>query len=161
MCCDTVAKLLHEWSQPERSPGQRWRLPWGTTVIVDEASMLGTPSLDHLIELAAANAWRLALIGDPRQLQAVGRGGMFAELCATGRTIEIERVHRFEQPWEAHASLLLRQGDPRALDLYKQHGRIRAGTSTSTSTTSPTDGSSITPTAKRPRSWPPPISRSI
>lgn len=90
--------------------------------------MLGTPSLHRLTELATLNDWRLALIGDPRQLQAVGRGGMFAELCATGRTIELERVHRFDQPWEAHASLLLRQGDPRALDLYEQHGRIRAGT---------------------------------
>ena len=128
MRCDTVAKLLHEWSQPDRAPDTEWRLPGGTTVVVDEASMLGTPSLHRLIELATVNDWRLALIGDPRQLQAVGRGGMFGELCNTGRTIELERVHRFEQPWEAHASLLLRQGDPRALDLYEQHGRIRAGT---------------------------------
>jgi len=128
MRCDTVAKLLHEWGQPDRPAGNEWRLPRGTTLIVDEASMLGTPSLHHLTELATLNDWRLALIGDPRQLQAVGRGGMFAELCNTGRTIELARVHRFEEPWEAHASLLLRQGDPRALDLYEQHGRIRAGT---------------------------------
>ena len=128
MRCDTVAKLLYEWSQPDRPPDNEWRLPRATTLIVDEASMLGTPSLHRLTELAGQNGWRLALIGDPRQLQAVGRGGMFAELCNTGRTIELERVHRFVEPWEAHASLLLRQGDPRALDLYEQHGRIRAGT---------------------------------
>ena len=128
MRCDTVAKLLYEWSQPDRPPDNEWRLPRGTTLIIDEASMLGTPSLHHLTELAGQNGWRLALIGDPRQLQAVGRGGMFAELCNTGRTIELENVHRFAEPWEAHASLLLRQGDPRALDLYEQHGRIRAGT---------------------------------
>ena len=125
---DTVAKLVHEWTRPDRPPDNQWRLPTGTTLIVDEASMLGTPSLHHLIELATVNDWRLALIGDPRQLQAVGRGGMFSELCNTGRTIELERVHRFEQPWEAQASLLLRQGDQRALDLYELHGRIRAGT---------------------------------
>ena len=128
MRCDTVAKLLHEWSQPDRPPEWLWRLAPGTTVVVDEASMLGTPHLHRLTELATLNDWRLALIGDPRQLQAVGRGGMFSELCNTGRTIELERVLRFEQPWEAQASLLLRQGDPRALDLYEQHGRIRAGT---------------------------------
>ena len=68
------------------------------------------------------------LVGDPRQLQAVGRGGMFNELCQRARTIELEHVHRFEQPWEAAASLLLRHGDPRALDIYQAHGRIRAGT---------------------------------
>ena len=53
---------------------------------------------------------------------------MFTELCATGRTIELEHVHRFHQPWEAEASLLLRHGNPRALDLYQEHHRIRAGT---------------------------------
>lgn len=128
MRCDTVAKLLHEWTQPDRPPDPEWWLPHGTTLVVDEVSMLGTPNLHRLTELATLNDWRLALIGDPRQLQAVGRGGMFAELCNTGRTIELERVHRFEQPWEAQASLLLRQGNPRAIDLYEQHGRIRAGT---------------------------------
>lgn len=128
MPCDTVAKLVHEWTRPDRPPEDPWRLPRGTTLIVDEASMLGTPSLHQLVELATANDWRLALIGDPRQLQAVGRGGMFTELCNTRRAIELERVHRFQQPWEAATSLLLRQGDPRALDLYEKHGRIRVGT---------------------------------
>lgn len=47
MRCDTVAKLLHEWGQPDRSPDHEWRLARGTTLIVDEASMLGTPSLHH------------------------------------------------------------------------------------------------------------------
>ena len=128
MHCDTVAKLLHEWTRPDRPADDQWRLRRGTTLVVDEASMLGTPSLHQLIELATVNDWRLALIGDPRQLQAVGRGGMFAELCNTGRRIELERVHRFQQLWEAQASLLLHHGDPRALDIYEQHGRIRAGT---------------------------------
>jgi conjugative relaxase-like TrwC/TraI family protein len=128
MPSDTVAKLLHEWSLPERPPDPEWRLPAGTTLIVDEAGMLGTPNLHRLTQLATTNDWRLALIGDPRQLQAVGRGGIFSELCNTGRTIELERVHRFEHAWEAQASLMLRHGDPRALDLYEQHARIRAGT---------------------------------
>ena len=39
--------------------------------------------------------WRLVLVGDPHQLQAVGRGGLFHELCATGRTHELQRIHRF------------------------------------------------------------------
>jgi hypothetical protein len=90
--------------------------------------MIGTPHLHRLTELAANNHWRLALVGDPRQLQAFGRGGMFTELCNTTRTVELEHVHRFTDPWEAEASLLLRQGDARALDLYEAHGRIRAGT---------------------------------
>ena len=57
----------------------------------------------------------MALIGDPHQLHAVARGGMFAELCATGRTIELDTIHRFHNQWEAAASLKLRHGDPTGL----------------------------------------------
>ena len=90
--------------------------------------MLSTPALHQVVTLAAANLWRLALIGDPRQLQGVGRGGLLAELCANGRVDQLERLHRFKHPWEAAASLLLRSGDPRAFDAYEAHGRIIAGT---------------------------------
>ena len=40
----------------------------------------------------------------------------------------LELIHRFTQPWEAAASLMLRAGEPRALDVYEAHGRIIAGT---------------------------------
>ena len=43
---------------------------------------------------------------------------MFAELCATGRTIELDTIHRFRNDWEAAASLQLRHGDPAGLDAY-------------------------------------------
>jgi hypothetical protein len=124
---DTVAKLLHEWDRPDRAPWERYRLPVGTTLIVDEAGMLGTSSLYRLVELADRQGWRVALVGDPRQLQAVGRGGLFAELCATGRVHELARLHRFHETWEAAASLQLRTGNPAALDAYQANGRIVAG----------------------------------
>ena len=101
------------------SPTTATGSPSATTVVVDEASMLGTSSLHQLIRLAEHLDWRLVLVGDPRQLQAVGRGGMFAELCATSRTHELVRIHRFTQPWEAAASLQLRAGEPDALDALR------------------------------------------
>lgn len=125
---DTLAKLLHEWQRTDRPPLDRYRLPAGSTVIVDEAGMVGTASLAALTRLAGEHDWRLALVGDHRQLQAVGRGGMFHELCATGRVHELARIHRFTEDWEAAASLQLRRGDPRALDAYLAHERILAGT---------------------------------
>ena len=88
MHTDTVAKLLHEWARPD-GPGPQWRLPSGTTVIVDEAGMLSTPNLHQLTQLATSEQWRLVLVGDHRQLQAVGRGGLFAEICAT---VQSDRV---------------------------------------------------------------------
>lgn len=126
MHTDTVAKLVHEWARPE-GPGPQWRLPSGTTLIVDEAGMLSTPNLHQLTRLAASERWRLVLVGDHRQLQAVGRGGLFGEICATSRVVELERVHRFSHDWEAAASLRLRHGDLRALGTYEVHGRIVPG----------------------------------
>ncbi len=125
---DTVAKLLHEHQRTDRPPLPEYQLPAGATLIVDEAGMLSTPALHQVVTLAGRNGWRLALVGDPRQLQGVGRGGLFAELCANGRVDELERLHRFTHAWEAAASLQLRRGDPAALDAYEAHGRIVAGT---------------------------------
>jgi conjugative relaxase-like TrwC/TraI family protein len=126
MASDTVAKLVHEWTRADRPPEPVWRLPAGTTLIVDEAGMLATGDFHTLTELADHERWRLVLVGDPRQLQAVGRGGMFAELCATARSAELGTVHRFRHEWEAAASLKLRYGDPEALAAYVAHDRIVA-----------------------------------
>jgi conjugative relaxase-like TrwC/TraI family protein len=123
---DTVAKLLHEWRH--RQPAGAYRLPAGTTLVLDEAGMTGTGALDQLVTLAASQRWRLVLVGDPRQLQPVGRGGMFDELCRTGRSYELATIHRFRQRWEQAASLKLRAGNPEALDAYIDHGRVTGGT---------------------------------
>ena len=127
MTADTVAKLLYEWTRPDRPPRDRYRLAAGTTVLRRRGEHVGTSSLARLVDLTEAQGWRLVLVGDPRQLQAVGRGGMFAELCTTSRVHELARLHRFTHPWEAAASLRLRAGDPGVLDVYESHGRITAG----------------------------------
>jgi len=123
---DTAAKLLHEWTRSDRPSEPRWRLGPGTTVVVDEAGMLATGDLHQLTQLADRHHWRLVLVGDPHQLQAVTRGGMFGELCATGRTVELDTIHRFRNQWEAAASLKLRHGDPAGLAAYLAHDRIIA-----------------------------------
>jgi conjugative relaxase-like TrwC/TraI family protein len=125
---DTVAKLLHERGRADRPPFEDYRWPLGTTVIIDEAGMTGTSSLYQLVHLAEHERWRLVLVGDPRQLQAVGRGGLFDELCASSRVHELIGIHRFIEPWEADASRQLRAGEPDAFDAYEAHGRIVAGT---------------------------------
>ena len=122
---DTLAKLLHEWERTDRGPAE-YNLPPGSTVIVDESGMVGTSDLHRLVTLASREDWRLVLIGDHHQLQAVGRGGMFHELCRTGRALELDLIHRFHAPWEAAASLQLRHGDPRGVDAYVEHGRVAA-----------------------------------
>jgi conjugative relaxase-like TrwC/TraI family protein len=122
---DTLAKLLYEWRNGPPDTG--WRLPPGSTVVVDEVGMVGTSSLAAVFDLAATQGWRLVLVGDPDQLQAVGRGGMFTELCTTGRTHELTTLHRFHHQWEQAASLGLRAGNPQAIDAYADHDRVATG----------------------------------
>jgi hypothetical protein len=49
------------------------------------------------------------------------------ELCDRGRSHQLERIHRFDNGWEATASLQLRRGDPAGWDAYLNRGRILAG----------------------------------
>ena len=143
MIADTVAKLLYELDRPD-SDDSWWDAGPGMTVIVDEAGMLNTSDLSRLVTHAEQRQWRLALVGDPHQLQAVGRGGMFLELCDTGRTVELEHLHRFTNRWEAAASLELRHGEPvRTRRVRGARPDLGPGRSLSISTRSPTFGCSV------------------
>jgi conjugative relaxase-like TrwC/TraI family protein len=126
---DTVDKLLIE-HRLARPPDHRYDLPAGTTVIVDEAGMIPTAKLAELADLADRREWRIALVGDPMQFTAVGRGGMFGLLADTFGAIELDSVHRFTNTCERHASLQLRQGDIDVLEIYDSHDRLHGGTAT-------------------------------
>ena len=123
---DTIDKLLAEHRTGRPHP--TFDLPPGATVIVDEAGMLATPKLAELAHLAEQKRWRVALVGDPMQFSAVGRGGMFGMLVDTHGAIELDRVHRFTNDWERAASLQLRRGDPTVADTYERQGRLHGGT---------------------------------
>jgi len=97
-------------------------------VIVDEAGMLSTTKLAELADLADMKGWQIALVGDPLQFSAVGRGGMFGLLVDTFGAIELDRVHRFDNDWEREASLRLRRGDVTVAEVYEQHRRLHSGT---------------------------------
>jgi conjugative relaxase-like TrwC/TraI family protein len=124
MWSDTIDKLLLDHRTGRHDP-----FPSGTTVVVDEAGMLATPKLRELLDLADDHNWRVVLVGDPLQLSAVGRGGMFRLLCETHPTVQLEHVHRFAKRWERDASLALRAGQSEALAAYDTHGRLQGGPS--------------------------------
>ncbi len=123
---DTLDKLLIEY-RLARSPERRFDLPTGATVIMDEAAMVPTARLAELAELAERQGWRVALVGDPLQFSAVGRGGMFSHLVEVCGAIELDRVQRFANDWERDASLRLRRGDAGAVEVYDQNGRLHGG----------------------------------
>ena len=105
----------------------KWRLQSGQLLIVDEASLAGTLELDHLVTQAQAAGAKVLLVGDQQQLSAVQAGGAFGLLARRTQTAELTGLWRFQNRWEAHATRLLRHGDPAALEAYRLHDRLHSG----------------------------------
>jgi len=99
----------------------------GGSLLIDEAGMLGTGDLERVLRIAGQRDLRVVMVGDGRQLFAVGRGGMFDQAREVLPCVEFGQVYRFHEHWERPASLGLRAGRPEALTAYAEHGRIRAG----------------------------------
>ncbi|MEE8735844.1 MULTISPECIES: MobF family relaxase [Bifidobacterium] len=100
----------------------------GQLVILDEASLAGTGSLDRITAVAQQTGAKVLLVGDWSQLQSVDAGGAFAMLVNERHDApELTDVHRFTQPWEKTSSLDLRHGRTRAIDTLIDHGRVHGG----------------------------------
>lgn len=119
---ENTAKWLHENRQG------RATVRAGQLVIIDEASLAGTFTLDHICTLAVRAGAKVLLVGDWAQLQSVDAGGSFRMLVEDrADPPELADVHRFEHAWEKEASLDLRNGRLQALDAYGSHDRIVGG----------------------------------
>ncbi|MFX4288293.1 MobF family relaxase [Zafaria sp. Z1313] len=100
----------------------------GQLVIVDEASLAGTISLDHITDAAARAGAKVLLVGDYAQLQSVDAGGAFNLLVSDRDDApELVDIHRFTNEWEKTASLSLRHGRTDIIDTYLDHQRIHDG----------------------------------
>jgi len=100
----------------------------GQLVIVDEASLAGTFTLDRIASLAADAGAKVLLVGDWAQLGAIEAGGAFDMLVhARDDAPELADIHRFHEDWEKVASLELRHSKPGVISDYETHGRITGG----------------------------------
>ncbi|TFD37808.1 conjugal transfer protein [Cryobacterium sp. TMT1-19] len=117
---------LAKWWQNHLDHGVTFHA--GQLVIVDEASLAGTLSLDRITALAASTGAKVLLVGDYAQLHSVDAGGAFSMLVHNRADApELVDVHRFTHEWEKTASLGLRQGDPDSIDHYIAHARVSGG----------------------------------
>jgi len=115
-----------KWWQNHLVHGDTFRT--GQLVIVDEASLAGTLSLDRITNLAANAGAKVLLVGDYAQLQSVDAGGAFSLLVHDrGDAPELVDIHRFTNVWEKTASLGLRHGRTEVIDTYLDHGRVTGG----------------------------------
>jgi conjugative relaxase-like TrwC/TraI family protein len=95
-----------------------------TIVVIDEAGMADTLTLDRIITACTGRGARVRLVGDEQQLAAVGAGGVLRDIAATHGAKRLDHVVRFDDPVEGSASLALRDGDRTALGYYLDHDRI-------------------------------------
>jgi conjugative relaxase-like TrwC/TraI family protein len=123
---DTLAKLT--WSL-DHGDLPDWAAAVGpsTLIIIDEAGMADTLSLDTAVRFAVDRGASVRLIGDDQQLAAIGAGGVLRDIMNSHSALQLTELHRFTDPAEAHASLTLREGDPSALGFYLDHGRFHVG----------------------------------
>jgi conjugative relaxase-like TrwC/TraI family protein len=123
---DTLAKLT--WSL-QHSDLPNWAAAVGpsTLLIIDEAGMADTLSLDTAVRFAINHGAIVRLVGDDQQLAAIGAGGVLRDITHTHGALRLTELHRFTDPAEAAASLAIREGDPSGLEFYLDHGRVHVG----------------------------------
>jgi conjugative relaxase-like TrwC/TraI family protein len=128
---ETLAKLtwsIHHGDLPD------WvqRIGWSTLVIIDEAGMADTLSLDIAVAFIVERGGHVRLVGDDQQLAAIGAGGMLRAIQVSHGALRLTELHRFTDPAEAAATLALRDGRPEALGFYLDRGRVHVGNPTTT-----------------------------
>lgn len=124
IACDNTTKWLFEHDRGDPA----YQLRPGQLVIVDEATLAGTTTLDRLARLTTAAGAKLLLVGDAYQLSSVDAGGAFALLVDRRPDApELTEIHRFKQAWEKPSSLALRRGDVEVISTYTREHRIEEG----------------------------------
>jgi conjugative relaxase-like TrwC/TraI family protein len=123
---DTLAKLTWSLQQGELPD---WAASVGpsTLIIIDEAGMADTLSLDTAVQFALDRGATVRLVGDDQQLAAIGAGGVLRDIAHSHGALHLTELHRFTNPAEAAASIALREGSPKALTFYLDHGRVHVG----------------------------------
>jgi AAA domain/TrwC relaxase len=123
---DTLAKLT--WSL-RHGDLPDWAAAVGpsTLLIIDEAGMADTLTLDTAVQFAVQRGASVRLIGDDQQLAAIGAGGVLRDIQQSNGALRLTELHRFTDAGEAAASLALREGKPEALDFYLDHRRVHVG----------------------------------
>ena len=128
---DTLAKLT--WSIHHNDlPGWAERIGRSTLVIIDEAGMADTLSLDTAVDFIVRRGGSIRLIGDDQQLAAIGAGGVLRDIQASHGALRLTELHRFTDSAEAAATLALRDGRPEALGFYLDRRRVHVGDPTTT-----------------------------
>jgi ATP-dependent exoDNAse (exonuclease V) alpha subunit len=94
---DTLAKLT--WSL-RHGDLPDWAAAVGpsTLLIIDEAGMADTLTLDTAVQFAVGRGASVRLVGDDQQLAAIGAGGVLRDIQHTHDALRLTELHRFTGP---------------------------------------------------------------
>jgi Ti-type conjugative transfer relaxase TraA len=97
------SRTLASW---ERSWARGFdRLGPGDVLVIDEAGMIGSRQLAHVVsEIARAGA-KLVLVGDPEQLQPIGPGAAFRAIAERVGFVTLEAIRRQQSDWQRAAAV--------------------------------------------------------
>jgi conjugative relaxase-like TrwC/TraI family protein len=119
----TVDRLLVELDRH----GARKVLGKRAVLVVDEAGMVGSRKLAHLLDHARNAGAKVVLVGDDRQLAAIDAGGGFRALHLRLGASELVENRRQLHEWERQTLEMVRGGlVEEAVDAYREHGRLVA-----------------------------------
>lgn len=128
---DTLAKLTHSLEQARQTgaamPDWVAGIDSSTLVVIDEAGMADTLSLDAAVSYILERGGSVRMVGDDQQLSAIGAGGVLRDVRATHGALQLTELVRFKDPAEGAASLALREGKSEALGFYLDRGRVHVG----------------------------------
>ena len=97
----------------------------GSVIVMDEASTTSTPDAAALAELAQACEGKLVMIGDPRQIGAVGPGGLYGHLTDVIEPSVLTEIRRQRDPLDRRIVKLAHEGrGSDALDLFRARERL-------------------------------------
>ncbi len=99
-----------------------------TVLIVDEASVTSTPDLEALRLLVVECGGKLVVVGDPRQIDAIGPGGLFGYLTRITEPATLTTIYRQQRAEDRELVKLVHEGrGSEALDLLRTRGRLVVG----------------------------------
>ncbi|MBS1701778.1 MAG: relaxase domain-containing protein [Armatimonadetes bacterium] len=109
----TIAKLLFDVDRGQVSLDSR------TVLVLDEAGMIATPELSRIAELSTEYGCKLVLVGDHRQLQAIGPGAPLRYLAQKFGCASLSAIQRQQDRWAAKAVQDFSSGN--AIDALKEY----------------------------------------
>ncbi len=125
---ETIARLLKRAEHAQQPV-----LTERSVLIVDEAGMVDTAQMAKLVALAHDSGAKVILVGDEKQLQAVGAGGGFqaAQVFTQehGSHAELTENYRQHDAGDKAATRALEAGEAaQALEHYAAKGQVAVGT---------------------------------